>query len=459
MPKIRVNLTTLGCAKNQVDSERLLGILSGSGYQLVEKREDADILILNTCGFIDSAKRESLDEIWDLISLKDQKKKLIICGCLVQRYPKELAKEIPEIDGILGISDIHKIDLACKEVLKNKRVSWVSHAKREDQKTVRRVLFQNGSIRTNPTYAYLRIADGCDNRCSYCAIPNIRGRYISRSIKSILREAKYLAEKGVKEINLVAQDTTLFGVDLYNKKRLPELLNLLSEISGIEWIRLLYTHPAHYSDELIETMAKNPKVCKYLDLPLQHISDDILSRMNRKVSREQIERLIDKLKEKIPDLTLRTTFLVGFPGEKEKDFQKLLAFVEQTEFDRLGAFAYSKEEDTSAYDFANQVSSKIKLNRLDRLLLLQQTISQKKNRKKIRRVFKVLIEGKSEGGYFMGRSQGEAPEVDGVIYVRGDKIKLGNFVEVRITEANECDLFGNQTGLCPSKTGELSNRT
>ena len=437
MPKIRVNLTTLGCAKNQVDSERLLGILSGSGYQLVEKREDADILILYTCGFIDSAKRESLDEIWDLISLKDQKKKLIICGCLVQRYHKELAKEIPEIDGILGIGEIDKIDSVCKEVLKHRKVGWVGSPNRKGQKIVKRIV-------SNPAYAYLRIADGCDNRCSYCAIPNIRGKFRSREMESVLNEARYLAEKGIKEINLVAQDTTLFGVDLYNKKRLPELLNSLSEISGIEWIRLLYTHPAHYSDELIETIAKNPKLCKYLDLPLQHISDDILARMNRKVNREQIEGLIDKLKEKIRDLTLRTTFLVGFPGERERDFQKLLGFVEKTKFDRLGAFAYSKEEDTSAYNFANQISSKIKLDRLDRLLLLQQTISQKKNRKKIRKIFKVLIEGKSEDGYFVGRSQGEAPDVDGVIYVRGEEIKIGDFVEVRITEANEYDLFGGK---------------
>lgn len=442
MSKIKINLTTLGCPKNQVDSERLLGILSDSGYQLVENKKDADILILNTCGFIDSAKRESLDEIWNLVSLKNQKKKLIVCGCLAQRYPKELLKEIPEIDGILGIGDIDQIDSFCKEVLKNRRIFQVSHPKEEGLKIVKRVLFQNGSIRTNPTYAYLRIADGCDNGCSYCAIPNIRGKYRSRKIESILSEAKYLAKKGIKEINLVAQDTTLYGVDLYGKKRLPELLNLLSEISSIEWVRLLYTHPAHFSDELIDTLALNPKICKYLDLPVQHISDDILARMNRKVNQAQIEKLIDKLKEKITDLTLRTTFLVGFPGEKEKDFQGLLNFVEKIKFDRLGAFAYSKEEDTPAYNFKDQVSSKIKLDRLDRLLLLQQTISLEKNLKKIGKVLKVLIEGKSEDGYFVGRSQGEAPEVDGVIYVRGDKIKIGDFVEVRIIEVDEYDLFG-----------------
>lgn len=437
MEKIKVNVITLGCAKNQIDSERIKAFLLDSNFDLSEDENTSDIFVLNTCGFIEEAKRESLDEIWRLIELKD-KKKLIVCGCLAQRYSKLLWEKIPEIDGILGISDISKIGFVCKEILKNKRVKFIN------QPDVEKSLRVEKRILESPFFAYLRIADGCDNFCTYCSIPQIRGKYRSKPIEYVLKEAQYLTNQGIKELNLVAQDTTLYGEDIYKTKKLPKLLSLLSEKTDVEWIRLLYTHPAHYTSELIEEISKNPKVCKYLDLPFQHISDKILSKMGRKITKQKIKELIKKLKEEIPDLSLRTTFLLGFPGEKEKDFEELLEFVEKTKFDWVGAFIYSKEENTKAYDFKGQVPTKVKHERFDRLLLLQQNISFEKNKKRVGKKFKVLIGGKSKEnkGHYVGRTQYQAPEVDGVVLVKGDNLKIGDFVQVKITEAQDYDLVG-----------------
>lgn len=437
MGKIKVNVITLGCAKNQIDSERIKAFLSHSGFDLVDDEDTSDIFILNTCGFIEEAKRESLDEIWRLIELKD-KKKLIVCGCLAQRYSKLLWEKIPEIDALLGISDIPKIGFACKKVLKNKRIRFIN------QPDVEKHLRVEKRILKSPFFAYLRIADGCENFCTYCSIPQIRGKYRSKPTEEVLKEAKYLADQGIKEINLVAQDTTLYGEDIYKKKKLQKLLSLLSEKTDVEWIRLLYTHPAHYSFELIQTISKNPKVCKYLDLPLQHISDKILSKMGRKITKQKAIELIEKLREEIPDLSLRTTFLVGFPGEREKDFEELLDFVEKTKFDWVGAFVYSKEENTKAYDFKGQIPAKVKHDRFDRLLLLQQNISFEKNKKRVGKKFEVLIEGKSKEkkGYYVGRTQYQAPEVDGVVFVKENNLKIGDFVQVKITEALDYDLVG-----------------
>jgi len=434
----RVKVITLGCAKNQIDSERIKAFLLDSGFDLVEDEKKSEIVILNTCGFIEPAKTEALDEIWRLIQLKDKGKKLVVCGCLAQRYSDALWEKMPEIDGILGISDIPKIGSVCKEISKNKKVKLIGSLKREKSlKEEKRVL-------SSPFSAYLRIADGCDNLCAYCSIPLIRGRFRSKPIQEVLKEARNLSQQGVKEINLVAQDTTSYGKDIYKKKKLPELLSLLVEKTNMEWIRLLYTHPAHYTDELVQTISKSPKVCKYLDIPLQHISNKILLKMGRKVTKEEIKMLIQKLKSKIPDLALRTTFLLGFPGEREKDFQALLDFVEKTKFDWVGAFIYSKEEDTKAFDFKGQIPAKVKHERFDRLLLLQNNITLDKNKERVGKILKVLIEAKSKEkkGFYVGRSQYHAPEVDGIIYVKGKDLKIGNFARVRITKAQEYDLMG-----------------
>jgi ribosomal protein S12 methylthiotransferase len=435
----KVYIESLGCPKNEVDGESMASLLSNEGYEMAENKEEADILILNTCGFIDSAKEESVNQIMELICLKneDKRKKIIVSGCLSQRYHKDLEEELPEIDAFLGIGDIDKIDQVCSFVLKNKKTCMVSLPKVSyNHRKVKR-------LDQNRPFAYIKIADGCDNRCSYCAIPNIRGRFRSKRIEDILEEAQELVDYGVKEINLVAQDTTMYGSDIYRERKLPQLLCLLSEIPKLEWIRLLYTHPAHFSDELIEVVASNSKVCKYLDLPLQHISDDILARMNRRVKRKEVEQLIYKLREKIPDLTLRTAFILGFPGENKNHFEELLEFAEKTRFDKLGSFPYSPEEDTPAYNFKGQVSSKVKHQRLDQLMLTQQKIAFEKNQAKIGKSLTVLIDAKSKegNGYFVGRSQAEAPEVDGIILVKGKSLKIGEFVRVKIVDYCDYDLL------------------
>lgn len=435
-------IESLGCPKNEVDGERMEVLLSERGYKITEDKNQADILILNTCGFIQSAKEESIEEIFNLVALKnqDRKKKIILCGCLAQRYPDELWRKIPELGALFGISEIDKVDGICSSVLKGEKVFKVSLPERN-----------NGVGKTKRTapkypYAYIKIADGCDNLCSYCAIPTIRGRFRSKRIEDILEEVRQLTEMGVKEIDLVAQDTTLYGIDLYGEKRLPQLLSSLSQISKLKWIRLLYTHPAHFSDGLIGQIASNPKVCKYLDLPLQHISDEVLSRMKRKVSKGDVEQLILKLRERIPDLTLRTSFIVGFPGEKKKHFEELLKFVEQTKFDKLGAFPYSREEGTKVYNFKGHLSSRLKQERLEQLMLIQQRIVFEKNQAKIGKTFTVLIDAKSEegNGYFLGRSPAEAPEVDGMVLVKGDRLKIGKFVKTKIVDWSDYDLLGER---------------
>ncbi|UCB51815.1 MAG: 30S ribosomal protein S12 methylthiotransferase RimO [Candidatus Zixiibacteriota bacterium] len=435
-------IESLGCPKNEVDGERMQSALTRKGFKIADDRSRADVLILNTCGFIQSAKEESIEEIFNLIALKSQngRKKILVCGCLAQRYPNELWTQMPEVDGLFGIGEIDKVGSICSSVLQGKRTLSVSPLGRPSG-----VAQMKRTAEKRP-YAYIKIADGCDNLCSYCAIPAIRGDFRSKKIKDVLEEARQLAENGVKEINLIAQDTTLYGIDLYGERRLPRLLASLSRISGLEWIRLLYTHPAHFSDELIDQIASDPKVCKYVDLPLQHISDQMLTKMNRKVSRKKVENLIQKLRERIPCLTLRTSFIVGFPGEKKKHFGELLKFVEEVRFDKLGAFPYSKEEDTKAYSLKGQVPSALKQERLDELMLTQQKIAFEKNEAKMGGTLTVLIDNKSEeAGCFLGRSQGEAPEVDGTIRVKGKEVRIGRLVKVEIVDWCGYDLIGQQT--------------
>lgn len=445
--RTKVSIIRLGCPKNDLDAETLSVLLRSSGFELTENRAKADIFIVNTCGFIEQAKKESIETILELSRLKngDNDKKIIVAGCLAQRYNSQLWKSMPEIDGFLGLSELGKIPELCSEVKTGNRVSFVSPLPEKYKEIIER------KPQAYP-YAYLRIADGCDNLCSYCSIPLIRGRYRSRKMENILKEARSLAKNGVKEINLIAQDTTLYGQDIYGEKKLPELLCALSQIEKIEWIRLLYTHPAHYTEKLIQEIATNKKVCKYLDLPLQHISDKLLYLMNRKISKKGIQRLLQTLKDSIPDLVLRTTFIVGFPGEGKEEFKELLNFVKEQRFDRLGAFTYSREEETEMYKYKEHLSSKEKEGRLDRLMSLQQKIAFEKNEKRVGEKIKVLIESKADktefrhitkkGKYYIARSPKEAPEIDGVILVKGKGLKIGEFVEVRITGWEGYDLIG-----------------
>jgi ribosomal protein S12 methylthiotransferase len=440
---IRVNIVKLGCPKNDLDSEAIQAQLVSSGFELTEEKNLADIFVVNTCGFIEEAKKESLDAILELSRFKNghNGKKIVVTGCLAQRYNSELWKSMPEIDAILGLNELDEIGRVCSEVKKGNRVCFISPVPEEYKE-----FSELKTPRFSP-YAYLKIADGCDNRCAYCSIPLIRGRYRSRKMEKILEKAKALAENGVKEINLIAQDTTLYGQDIYGEKKLPELLSSLSQIKGIVWIRLLYTHPAHYTEELIEEIASNEKVCKYLDLPLQHISDKLLFLMGRKIQRKGVEKLIENLRARIPGLVLRTTFIVGFPGEGKEEFEELLNFVEKQRFDRLGTFTYSKEEGTEAYKYNEHLSFKEKNQRLDKLMTLQQGIAFEKNKKRVGEKVKVLIESKADGsngmpGHYIARSQKEAPEIDGIIMVKGKNLKIGEFVEVKIIGWDGYDLEG-----------------
>lgn len=440
---IKVNIVKLGCPKNDLDSEAIRAQLAACGFELTEEKDLADIFVVNTCGFIEEAKRESVNAILELSRFKngDNGKKIVVTGCLAQRYNTELWKSMPEIDAILGLNELDKIGKVCSEIEKGNRVCFISPLPKEykEQSELKMPQFS--------PYAYLKIADGCDNLCAYCSIPLIRGKYRSRKIEKILEEARTLAGNGVREINLIAQDTTLYGLDVYGEKKLPELLSSLSKIEGIEWIRLLYTHPAHYTEELIEEITSNEKVCKYLDLPLQHISDKLLFLMGRKIQRKGVERLVDNLRTRIPDLVLRTTFIVGFPGEGREEFEELLNFMESQRFDRLGVFTYSREEGTEAFKLKEHLSFKEKNQRLDRLMTLQQGIAFEKNKKRVGEKVKVLIESKADGpngmpGHYIARSQKEAPEIDGVILVKRKNLKIGDFVEVKITGWKDYDLIG-----------------
>ncbi len=445
--RTKVNIIRLGCPKNDLDAEALSSLLESSGFELTENKDEADIFIVNTCGFIEQAKKESIETILELSRFKngDNGKKIIVSGCLAQRYNSQLWSSMPEVDGFLGLGEWDKISKICSEVRKGSRLCLISSLPGEYEETPER------TPQVYP-YAYLRIADGCDNLCAYCSIPHIRGRYRSRRMESILREAESLAKDGIREINLIGQDITLYGQDIYGEKKLPELLSSLSQTEGIEWIRLLYTHPAHYTEKLMEEIATNSKVCKYLDLPLQHISDKLLYLMNRRIDKKGILRLLQALRNSIPDLVLRTTFIVGFPGEGKEEFRELLNFVKEQKFDRLGAFAYSREEGTEAYKYREHLSSKEKERRLDRLMSLQQKIAFEKNERRVGEKIKVLIESKADKTefghiikkekYLIARSQKEAPEIDGIILVKGKGLKIGEFVEVKITGWEGYDLVG-----------------
>lgn len=437
----KIKVVTLGCEKNLVDSEIMSGLIHERGWELTSASEEATVIIVNTCGFIDAAKEESVNTILDLAEFKEtgNLRALIVSGCLTQRYKEQLMNEMPEIDGIVGTGDFDKINAIIDEALRGKKPVQVGNPIfNYEQRLPRRL--------STPTHtAYVKIAEGCDNACTFCSIPIMRGAFRSRSFESIEDEAKELVAQGVKEISLIAQDSTNYGVDLYGGHKLPELLNRVSEIPGVEWVRLHYAYPGFFTDELIETIAHNPKVCKYIDIPLQHSEDTILRRMRRPGRQRDIRELVAKIRTVIPEVSLRTSLIVGFPGETEEDFERLIAFVQDIRFDRLGVFTYSQEEDTPAARLPNQVPDEVKEYRANRLMEIQREIAREKNEDKIGQTVDVLIErydGRND--IYVGRSQYDAPEIDGEVFVSGCKTGIGEIAKVRITHSFEYDLSGEE---------------
>lgn len=437
---LKIALESLGCSKNLMDAEIMIGILKEKGYQFIEDFEEADIIIVNTCGFIRDAKQESIDTIVELSQLKEQGKLkyLIVTGCLAQRYSDELLEEIPEIDAIVGTGNFMNISEIIDRLENEKNVTEIGNIEFAFDETLPRYV-------TTPEHmAYLKIGEGCSNHCTYCIIPKLRGKYRSRKIEDIVKEAKELAENGVKELVVIAQDTTRYGEDLYGEAKLPELLEELSAIEGIKWIRIMYSYPESITEKLIDVIASHDNICSYFDMPIQHASNRVLKRMNRRTSKEDIRSKVEMIRNKIPDATIRTTVIVGFPGETEEDLEELIDFMEEIKFDRLGAFSYSREENTPADRMDGHIDEDEKEERRERVMMVQQRISEEINRKREDKVLEVLIEEEAEEGVFVGRTQGDAEEIDSVVYVNSDKeLEIGSFVNVYITEAMEYDLIGD----------------
>lgn len=436
---MNIYIETLGCPKNIVDSEIISGVLKNNGYQLVDQPKNADIILVNTCGFINDAKEESIHTILTLSQYKKEKcKVLMVSGCLSERYGEELFKEMPEIDILMGVNDYENI----LEIISKARTH-----KRELYNSVctNTVLDMNARALSTPQYtAYLKIAEGCDNYCSYCIIPYIRGSYRSRAIMDILQEAKRLVQEGIKEITLVAQDVTNYGIDLYDTYKIHELVQALSQIEDLKWIRLMYCYPHLITDELIEVIAQSDNVCKYIDIPIQHCSDSMLKKMNRKGNKEKIISVIHQLRKEVPNIHIRTSLIVGLPGETEKDFEELKQFVEDMKFERLGVFEYSPEEGTTAAKMDNQIDDRVKSQRRDELMRIQQSIAREINNKKKGKKIYVLVEEKvQDEDVYIGRTQYDAYEIDNsVIFTSNRLLKPGNFVRVKITDALEYDLIG-----------------
>ena len=436
---IKVGMVSLGCPKNQCDAELMLAKIAKAGFKIVNEAGLADVVIINTCGFIQSAKEEAIEEIMEAISRKNDgiNKKIIVTGCLAERYQKQMDEEFPEIDAVVGIAKNDDIVEIINSVMLDKRVvtfgDKLCHNMEGDK-------LQS----TLPHYAYLRIADGCSNKCSYCAIPLIRGKMRSRKMENIIEEAKTFAANGVKELVIVAQDVTAYGIDLYKKYALPDLLKELCKIDGIKWIRLLYCYPERITDELIETIKTEDKILNYIDIPIQHCNKEILRNMYRGGDEQSLRELFAKLRREIPGVVLRTTLITGFPGETEEQFNDLYEFVKKVRFDRMGAFTYSQEEDTPAADFPNQVDEEIKEERLDRLMTLQQGISLELNKAKLGKTLEVLVEGYDEESFlFYGRSRGDSIDVDGKVYfATEEEVTPGDIIKVKILDADEYDLTG-----------------
>jgi ribosomal protein S12 methylthiotransferase len=430
--KNKIEIITLGCSKNIVDSERLSRQLSANNFEVTNDTGIAENVIINTCGFIDAAKEESINTILEAVELKKagKIKKIVVAGCLSERFMEDLKKEIPDVDVYFGTEDYEGIvkefggDLK-KELLGERQLTTPKH------------------------FAYLKISEGCDNPCSFCAIPLMRGKHRSVPLEQLVDETKNLAKQGVKEIIIIGQDTTDYGKDIYNERNLGKLLNQISKVEGIEWIRLLYAYPSHFPKEAMEEIAENPKICKYIDIPLQHISDNVLKSMRRGITKKSTVNLLNELKEKIPNLTLRTTFIIGYPNETDEDFSELKEFISEIKFDRIGVFDYSVEENTPSFILGDKVSEQIKEERKNELMELQKEISYIKNQALIGNVVKVIIDD-IEGEYFVGRTERDAPEVDGVVLIKADEtmLKIGGFYDIEIYDCNDYDIYGK---LCHQK--------
>jgi len=440
---MKVYFDTLGCMKNQDDSDMAMGILEKAGHTHVSDPADADVIIVNTCGFIEPAKRESIDEIFDMASYREQGKKILVSGCLVQRYAEDLFKEIGEVDGMIGVNDYEKLPAMLDRLEQGERVLTSNGF---DQKTDAFGYAEESKyVEEGAWSAYLRISEGCDRNCAYCAIPAIRGPYRSKPMDSILREASMLAGKGVKELVVIAEDTGLYGFDLYGKPALAELLQKLCGVEGIRWIRLMYCYEDNITPELVDVIASEEKICKYIDIPLQHASDRVLKRMRRKTTRKEIEEKIAMLREKIPGIAVRTTFITGFPGETEEDVACLMDFIRKERFARMGVFAFSREEGTPAYDMDGQVPDDVKEERRDALMLEQLQISNELNRELIGKTMDVLVEEAGEDGSCSGRTRFDAPDIDdGVIFTAAKPHRPGDIVKVTIEDAFDYDITGKE---------------
>ena len=437
---MKILFISLGCDKNLVDSEVMLGMLTSKGYEITDDENEADVVVVNTCCFIGDAKEESIHNILEMAELRKAGdiKALIVTGCLAQRYKEEVQTEIPEVDAIIGTTAIDAIVETLEDVLAGQGHNHIEDINRTP------VYDKSRSVTTGGHYAYLKIAEGCDKRCSYCIIPKVRGNYRSIPMESLLAEARKLVEFGAKELILVAQETTLYGKDLYGEKSLPRLLHELCKIDGLYWIRILYCYPEEITDELIETIRTEEKVCHYLDIPIQHASDNILKRMGRRTNQAELRDMIARLRERIPDICLRTTLITGFPGETQEDHEELMAFVDEMEFDRLGVFTYSAEEDTPAAEFDDQIEEEIKKDRQAEIMELQQEIAFEKAENAVGRTVLAMIEGRlPDENAYAARTYMDAPNVDGLVFVQTSReLMTGDFVKVKITGSYEYDLIG-----------------
>ena len=436
----KVLFISLGCDKNLVDSEMMLGMLVRNGYEFTDDEREADIVVINTCCFIGDAKEESINTILEMAEFKKSGdiEMLIVAGCLAERYREEIQTEIPEVDAILGTTAIDEVVKTMDDICRGIRRNHYKSLEEKPLTGIKRVVTTGGH------YAYLKIAEGCDKHCTYCIIPKVRGHYRSVPMEHLVSEAQELAAQGVKELILVAQETTVYGTDLYGHKALPELLKKLCEIDGLCWIRILYCYPEEIDDELIQVIREEEKICNYLDLPIQHASDSILQRMGRKTDSRQLESIIEKLRREIPDICLRTTLITGFPGETEADHEELLSFVDRMEFDRLGVFTYSQEEDTPAADMPEQIPEEVKQDRQAQLMVLQQEIAFEAAQEMVGTVVTVMIEGKvADENAYVARTYKDAPNVDGFLFINTDReLMTGDFVKVKVTASHEYDLIG-----------------
>ena len=449
---MKVGFVSLGCSKNLIDTEIVIGHFRNNNYEIVNNPEKAEIIVINTCGFIESAKEEAINSILEMAQYKTKKcKYLIVMGCLVQRYYEELLKELPEVDLFIKIDEYDKLWEKIDKLIKSnevgssttQKIKKITEMKPLPMPTPKE--FYEREITTGTNYAYLKIGEGCSNRCTYCAIPYIRGPFVSRKMEEIIEEAKILAKKGIKEIIIIAQDTTKYGIDIYGESKLAELLEEISKISEIKWIRFLYSYPEGITDELIQIVKNNEKICKYFDIPIQHISDKVLKRMNRRTNKKQIEELLEKIRKEISDVVLRTSLIVGFPGEDKEDFEELKQFVKKAKFDKLGTFMYSKEDGTPAAKLPEQINTNTKKSRYNQIMKIQQKISNEILQEKIGQEYDVLIEDVVfDGKYLAGRTKQDVPEIDGIIYIKNNVLEnlINKIIKVKIIDYDDYDLIG-----------------